>query len=458
MIIFSFIIYFAKVVGGFMLAHLIWNSRDSKTIVFKFFLGTGIGTGLSSLFYFLWSWWKFPVVVFPYIELVLFILLLIVNFTREQKNRVEKKATSFAIPSRPTLVWTGLVILAVIFCVFAFMIRSIQAPHGLQDAWAIWNLSARFIYGGGENWIQIIPQNAWFHSDYPLLTSLNIAESWSILGTNTTRVPITFALIYVLSIIGLLYSSLMLTKDYEQGALGAIVIASVPMLQGLGSIQYADAPLSYFILATGALLYIYTLLHETRLFIFVGLFAGLAGWTKNEGLMFIAITILLCLALSLRERKNLFKHFAAGLFFPIVVIALFKSIAPPSDLFVNKVGGLLQVFDFSRYQIISFQIIKSLLSFGGWPVSLVLIIMAYAFLVWAKPYLKGQIWIPFLMLLFQFASYFLIYLITPYDLVNHLKNSLDRLLFQIFPLTIFLILNLLPSPREILMINTLAKE
>ena len=449
MIVLVLLIYLAKIVGGFMLAHLVWDARDAKALLFKFFLGLGIGTGISSLLYFLWFWVKLPPGIFPYLELTLFLLLLLAVFLREKSQKTEKKASVFRMPSWQTLLWTGLVTLAVFFCTSSFLLRALQTPHGVQDAWGIWNVSARFIYGAGERWLQIIPQNAWFHPDYPLLVSLNIAESWMILGTNITRVPIVFALTYMLGLIGLLASALAIAKDNQQGAFGAILLASVPVLASLASNQYADVPLSYFFLATAALFYIYNSSYEKRLLIFAGLFAGLSAWTKNEGLTFILIAFALCVVLSLTEKKNLLKYFLAGLGLPLLSLLLFKSITPRNDLFTQLSTSLLQFLDISRYLTIFQKILTMFFSFGGWSFSFAVLCGGYALLVFTKKQAAGKIWLLFALLICQWITYFAIYLFTPADVTVHLNSSLERLFFHLFPLALFLVLNLLPSPRQI---------
>ena len=445
-VVFAILIFLVKVLAGFALAHLIWDSteaNEAKALLLKFFLGVGLGTGLSSLLYFLWFWCRFPPVVYPYVELVAIVLLPVLLVWRSPKP-IAKINIAF---TRADLAWGGLIFLAVALCVIQFLIRSAQIPHGMQDAWGIWNVSARFIYGAGGRWLSIIPQSAWFHSDYPLLVSLNIADTWSLVASSTTRVPIIFGLVYLLGLIGLLGSSLAFAKDNQQGALGAIVFASVPVVASLTANQYADVQLSYFFLASGMLFYSYTFTHQPRLLILAGLFVGLAGWTKNEGLAFIVIAAALCAFLSLREKKNLLTYFLVGLALPLLVILLFKSITPPNDLFVDKAASFRQLFDLSRYLTILTRSTQTLFSFGNWPVSLFVIFLAYFLLNFARLQSTGKLWILPVLCLAQFASYFFIYLFTPADILVHINSSIERLFFHLFPLTLCFALILLPSPR-----------
>ena len=451
MIFLSLLIFAAKLFGGFLLAHLVWGARDAKSMIFKLFLGAGIGIGISSLLYFLWMWFNLPSNFYPDVELALFVLLLLVVLKIKPFIKANEIFFPVKLPSGRSMAGAGLVLMAIAMCIVWFSLAATQNPHGVQDAWTIWNASARFIYGSPSNWLKIVPQNAWFHPDYPLLVSLNVSEGWSIVGSDTTRIPIALALIFILATIGLLYAAVAMGKDREQGMLAAIVISSLTVIAGVGATQYADLPLAYFFLATGALLYLYTIRQETGLLILAGLMAGLSGWTKNEGLTFMIICLLAIFVLSIKERRNLVTYLLSGMILPVLVILLFKTITPPNDLFVNKAQSLQQLFEASRYALISSSLVSTLYSFGSWPVSFVLIFAGYALLMRANSTAReGQIWLPVSILLLQFVCYFVIYLITPLNLANQLKNSLDRLLFHLLPLTLFSVFVVLLSPSEIL--------
>ncbi|HEX2619044.1 MAG TPA: hypothetical protein VHL11_02825, partial [Phototrophicaceae bacterium] len=116
-----------------------------------------------------------------------------------------------------------------------------------------------------------------------------------------------------------------------------------------------------------------------------------------------------------------------------------------------------QLFDFSRYQLIFAHIWKHIIILGGWQVSLFLMLAAFLLLTW-KSLSPGRLrWIPFSLLFFQFVSYFIIFLITPHDLYWHLQTALSRLMFHIFPLFLFWLFILLPSPENIFVSKTAVK-
>src|SRR5579871_5924244 len=70
-------------------------------------------------------------------------------------------------------------------------------PHGDWDAWAIWNLRARFFYRGGEQWTAAFsPLLSWSHPDYPLLIPGAVARGWTYAGRETMLVPWLIACLF----------------------------------------------------------------------------------------------------------------------------------------------------------------------------------------------------------------------------------------------------------------------
>lgn len=449
MILIALLIYTLKLLAGFFLLHLLWDAKEPKALTIKLFLGAGLGAGLSSLLYFLWSWLTIPDRIFPFFELLVFVGLAFVFW---RKGNWRGLRQHFSAPSKRTLFLGLFLLAAALICAVNFFILFRTAPHGIYDAWNIWNIGARFVYLSPNQWISAVSQNAWDHSDYPLLVTLNVADVWAMIGNNTTQAPAAFSLFFMLSLVGLLFSALWLSRDFEQGVLGAVLLLSLAELVNIGMFQYADIQLAYFFLATAALLYLYTVQSNPRFLFLAGLFAALAAWTKNEGNVFLVISIVLCFILSLRVKKNLLIFFVPGLLFPAVVILLFKSIAPANDLFVSPSQGLQQFFDLSRYQIILAQLWQKASAFGGWQVSFLLILGLYGFVIWRMPAPKpsGRVWLILAFFVLQFAAYILIYLMTPHDLYWHLDTSLNRLMFHVLPLLLFWLFTLLPSPQDVL--------
>ena len=129
----------------------------------------------------------------------------------------------------------------------------------------------------------------WSHPDYPLLLPGAIAHFW-MLSRQRQRSHSChgYGLAFTFSTLGLLYSSLERFRGRTTAMFGLMTLASTPFFIEQGSSQYADVPLSFFFLASIALLSIYDqpLAHNARyrgLMVFVGLALGCGAWTKNEG-------------------------------------------------------------------------------------------------------------------------------------------------------------------------------
>jgi len=447
--LFTILIYLVKVLGGILFVHLLWNVREPRYVVLKVFLGAGIGMGISSLLYFLWYWFGLPAVFYFYFELGLIFLLMVVFFVQE-KSHVTRIVFHWPALSKQSVVWLLFAFFAVGSCLLQLVLNISQSPHGISDSWTIWNAAARFIYRSGDNsWFLLLSQGAWLHPDYPLFVGLNIVEEWATLGSEPVLAQMVLPLILTMGVIGLIFSSLTIIDDIQQGSLGAIVIASISWLPYYAALEYADVPLSYFFLGTGVLLYLYTVLEDDKLLILAGLFAGISAWTKNEGILFAIISVAVCILIGFRTKKSLIRHFALGLALPFVVIVLFKTLTTGSDLFGNLSQSMLQFLDPSRYQLIASSMLSFIFAFGGWPVSFVLVFLLYAAIVRKKSRILGMPWVLLFLLVLQLLGYFMIYVMTPHGLEGHIHTSLDRLILQILPLGILLTFIGLSSPQEI---------
>lgn len=61
---------------------------------------------------------------------------------------------------------------------------------------------------------------------------------------------------------------------------------------------------------------------------------------------------------------------------------------------------------------------------------------------------KISIYISSIVLLLMLMGYFMVYIISPHDLVWHLNTSLERLFLQLLPSAIFIFFVLLTTPEE----------
>jgi hypothetical protein len=131
-------------------------------------------------------------------------------------------------------------------------------PHGQWDAFAIWNLKARFIFRSGIDWERLFSSHIdWSHPDYPLLLPLAIVRLWAYFGKEMEIVPPLIGGIFLFGTVGLLVTGIASFRDMSQGYLGGMALLGIPVFLETGTFLYADIPFAFFLLATIILHHIY---------------------------------------------------------------------------------------------------------------------------------------------------------------------------------------------------------
>ncbi len=328
---------------GFSIARFLFPAppRWSLHSVFLFSLGTGLGIGIASCLYFL------SLVLFGPSPLILAGFGAIVAAAAILRG-VSAKSHGIVLdwaagPATPSYL-TGLLLLAAAFSITMFVVYSLEKPHGEWDAWSIWNLKARFLFRGGEGWRNALSsQMPNSHPDYPLLLPSIVAMCWTLARAESISAPIAVAFLFTLGACGLLISSIGILRGKTQALVAGIVLLATSSFIQLGAMQYADVPMSFYILATLALLCLQDRFPgDLRFSITAGLTAGFAPWTKNEGWLFLAAVLLARLIAILRfETRTVlgpqFLRFAAAALPSVALTAFFKlRFAPPNDLFASE--------------------------------------------------------------------------------------------------------------------------
>ena len=457
------------VASGLVVVSLCWTRRSplASDLLLRVSLAVGFGLGIFSVIYFVVR--LSGATHLMLVDAAVFLVLLVVFLVFRSRAATTAPAGS-SVPMHDAASWFRIV-LAVAFVIalwvslYSAVMRTRAHPHGDGwDAFAIWNLHARFLFRGGAHWrdgfTALIP---WSHPDYPLLLPGAVAHFWTLLGRDHPAVPAVIGFIFTFSTIAVMFSALYILRGSTPAMLGGIALLATPSYLELGTWQYADVPLSFFFLATIVLLHLhddaakddgaqdYFLHRSPRLLVLAGLAAGFAAWTKNEGVLFLG-AVLLARFLARVRRRNMESEGRAAdatstmpmlvAVVPVLlVIAYFKHfIAPPGDLFSDPATMLHKVLDPARYWAVTKWYGKEFLLFGHWWLIPTTLLMVVYYFVAGKddrdqtPALRASI----LALAITLAGYFVIYLITPYDIYWHLRFSLSRLFLQLWPSAIFL--------------------
>jgi dolichyl-phosphate-mannose-protein mannosyltransferase len=449
----SLLLYILPVATGTLLVHALWPDRAPFNLAFKCFLGIGIGLGLRSLLYFTYLFFFAGRHWFLAVELAALVILLAFHTARSLRRR----GSPLRVVSQPEVtgvVWPLLLTAGVVFLVSIVSTGSylLRRQQGAWDAWMMYTRTARFLYIDQVHWLESFSprMDPLFHADYPLLLGTNIAASWDELGTETTRVPMVQSTLLSLACAGLLASALGSIKSVGQAALGFSILWGIPILVNQGASQVADVPLALFILATGALFFLYVQRQESGLLALAGITTGLGAWTKNEGSLLVIGATAGVIAILWRQRSwRDLRTYAAGLAFPFGVVLYFKfRLAPPSDILSGGPARWVQQgLDPARHASILADYFKEILTMGnlGFPALAVGIIpiLVIFYLLFRAPIPAGRriaYAAGLIIILIQLIGYYGAYVITPYNLAWHLTFSAERTLSQVFPLLLFLVM------------------
>jgi hypothetical protein len=304
-------------------------------------------------------------------------------------------------------------------------------PQGNWDAWAIWNLRARFLAAGGQ-----LAERAWSpsltntHPEYPLLLSSFVARCWSYSGSTSALAPAATAYAFFLALAAIGAGGIAAMWGESLGLLFGLVLASSPFVLQEIPAQYSDLPLACYF--AGALV----LLLVSRPMA-AGLFASLAAWTKDEGLLFFAVFLAVIL---FARRPQFWRTIAAAA--PVGALAIFFKMflaRGTSSLLgqsIHSAGWLPRLVDSGRYQTVVLATVEELWNMRlGWyhPVlPLIVIALALRF----KPNWRRDMLAAGAVTVAMLAGYFAIYILTPNDLNWQLQTSVDRLTVQLWPLAL----------------------
>jgi hypothetical protein len=456
---------------GFLIASFLWHKERSifSDLPLKCCLSVGFGYGASSCLVFAWMMvvGRLTRGIFG-CELILLVGLgaLIAWGKRTGISTAADRPESVSVSSfhSPYLLRIAACV-AALSAAIGFWCLSRQNPHGQFDAFGIWNLRARFLYSGGHDWKNFTYMTG-ANTDYPLLLPASIARSWEFVGSETQLTPIAIGLLFTFATIGIVLVSISHLRSERQGLLAGLILLGTPFLIRHGASQYADVPLSFFFVATIALLFFHAESPSQMYFLtLAGMAAAFSAWTKNEGILFLLLLFLIHFVITtlIKGRKDWVSEVVALLMgaVPIsIVIFIYKvRLASSNDIIAAQGPGFTvhRLLDISRYHIVISRLARELFSFGGWSPILgkimPLLLFFYFLLLGASVKRKdvAATSIAVLLPVFMMVSYFFVYILSPYDLAWHLDSSLDRLLLQLWPLAIFAYFAIVQPPEQAVM-------
>jgi hypothetical protein len=410
-----------------------------------------LGIGLSSL-----PWWVFMIAgtqsvrVMLAVDVALWIgiaaLLLLISFGPSSPDWGDRSVNGGGASIASLVLLAAATVAGA-----AFSAHSIVLPHGEWDAWAMWNLRGRFFFHGfPDRWAAAFyGEILWSAPDYPLLLPLSIARAWTYIGRDIVAVPIAWAALFAGAVVCTAGVSVARIRGAAAGMIAAGAILSSPAFVRYAPWQIADVPMAFFIIATFAFMTRAGIGHaQPSWWVLSGIAAGLAVWTKNEGLLFICALALCAIAFAVC-RSPVVSFVAVGWFVlamapMLLALAALKFFwSPPNSIVAAQSAHHLiaRLSDLERFQIVGRAMAHELWHSGAAIVGPVPITVAYTLV-------RGRGSVPpprvaslaLAVTAVAMAGYFMIYMVTPHDLQWHLGTSLGRVCVQYLPLSIWAII------------------
>ncbi|HQZ39239.1 MAG TPA: hypothetical protein PLH72_09380 [Vicinamibacterales bacterium] len=406
----------------------------------------GIGLGMGSTLLFLWRLGGGSTATFAVVDPALWVVAILAALALASASTIadtDQPRRGTRHPWRVLLLILGLSLAGVAGAIV--WTRSAGMPYGDWDAWAIWNLHARFLADPSLLWLNAFaPDLAWSHPDYPLLLPGAVARAWVFDPQAGATVPFSIAAALLLATMLVMVSTL----HEHRGASGALLALSLllaPQFVQIAASQCADLPLGFFTVLAVALL---GATHPSAATLgLAGVAMGMAAWTKNEGL--VVAVLLPCLYVWRVYRRVGFSaahqtatDIVVGLYPMLVVLALFKIfVAPENDLVSGMLRpGVLNYWsDPVRVSFVAREMLTEGLAWGGWPVMGPVLLIPIVALVRTGPTqrVSDAATSAAALLVAQLAIFFVIYVMTPHSVAWHLQTSWHRLIAQMWPTAVW---------------------
>lgn len=385
--------------------------------IVSLFLMAGAAAGLSAqvMFYSLFLSGKFNPAIVITAHVVLLPLLFLLNRSIKSDTRDNNTRSEISL-----YVFFGVFVLFVALLIAWVCLR----PYGDWDAWALWNFRANFIFRAGERWQDILHFN--LHGHQPWFLPFLIASGWAFSGHEDMFIPMAVAVLATVLVIGLVVYGLSGRVSRGIALLAGVYLCSIPYFLQHAASQYADIWVAYYLLAA--------VIGMERGYMFLsGIFWGLLCLSKNEG-MVLAVVMLVAVFMGITRSKELWRPLMIGLacILPSVLIPQMLMTGDPAG--INKVswvylGDMGRWRDFVQF---FFQQVVFGKHWGGlWIIApLLLALFRKRWDKYTKVYLCS--------LAVFLVIFMALYVMVCNDFQWRMAVSLDRLMFQIAPLMVYL--------------------
>ncbi|MDF2433451.1 MAG: hypothetical protein JWP44_3082 [Mucilaginibacter sp.] len=352
------------------------------------------------------------------------------------------KATFSVNAGKGSNIGNLLALIAVLTLTLYFVFHG--SKYGGWDAWAMWNLKARYLFYP-DYWKNIfVPAMSFSSRDYPLMLPSIIAFLCHAVSSDTPLVPMLFSYVILILVPLLVYYALWREELYLYAFLALVIFVFDDSFKQLAMAQEADTLLSLLILLTFVL---YNTLdskggHQVSILAFI---CASCAWEKNEGIVFMLL-FSGCFIITNYRNYAILKNYAAGSIIPVIIWASFKlGYTPSNTVMANNATAatlIMHLTDTGRYLVIT----------KAWVIMLftkylILIVLTLAALIANR---RALLRLPFAVISLLMVAYFAVYLIAPGELNWLLSTSLVRLFLHVYPSLVYLLLALPKKSKNVL--------
>lgn len=440
----SFLPFLVSFLTGYLLCHILLKETKSINAFLHVFLSIGIGLGVSSFITFL----SFllcngfnPAAMWG-LHIIFAVLLIVRLYFSGRKISLAPAAKSNNFSWAYFFCWG-------FFAVAAFMIYALAQGHpfGEWDGWAIWNMKSQFLLLSGSRWVDVSTKLHWHtQPDYPLLLPFINVWGWSLSRHPLTEIPLLVSVIFTVSCAGLLFAGLTRHINASIAFLVGVALISLPAYIGLGTSQYADIILAYYLLASLAMLMIAIREKDSGCASLAGLLLGFMSFSKNEGIVIVFLLVIfnilyLVFKESSKRPENLkiVRCLGTATILSLLPVLIFKLLmtVPNRDIAVANSPGSLPFLNWGGFcLIINFfwQEWSNAHWHFLWPLAGTVIIFGI------RRYFRRENKILSLFFTAYFLIVLFIYLTTVnFDLAWRLSRTIQRILFYLLPSFLFFV-------------------
>lgn len=434
---------------GWNILYLIPFKRNKLYFLEKIFISYGLGFGFLSLemllFYFFDIRFNLVRITTPWLA------LLVVNLAIYFKDGKNIRIKPIKIKDESNRTLKIFLILGITFEILYALFRALIKPIESYDAIAIYAIKAKIFYLAKSIPADFFSNLALHfpHPDYPLNIPLSETLVYLFLGNlNDQLVKILFPL-YFIGILVMLYYAIRRFASNNYSLIFTFLLASVPQFNAYATNGYLDLPLAYYyFLSTLFLFRWFKNEDEIQFLLLSAVMVSLSAWTKNEGLMYCAINIILILIFFMLEHKMTRRELSClAVYIGMILIIqlpwlwvkwaahLANSDIGPIDIdsfnlakLLHKAGSIVyefqrQIFGPKKWNIL-------------WPLVLFILISNYK-----KAFSKEQRYIT-ISLSLTVLGYIFFYMVSQVEIDYFLRKTWSRFLIHFLPIIIYWLANI----------------